>query len=285
MVLKVCGKKIEDSQIHKEMERLRPHYEQVFKNKPTKEREDQLFQWSRENVIERVILEQEAARKGKEATPEEVEKIFQDLKNRSGENAQLEQLFGTADQNGIKKQIERNIKVQKLLDENCGTLSEPDKNQIEQFYDRNKEQFKKPERIRVSHIEKRIGWKADESQAYEVMKEALYKLKNGALFEEVVAKYSDCPNNGGDIGYITWGQMVEEFEDVVFNLGVGEISDIFRTRFGFHIAKVYDRKPSHIPALEEVREQIIQELRNQKHDKAVDDYIDGLKSKAAIEEL
>jgi len=285
MTLIVCGERIEDSQIQQEVERLRPHYEEVFKDKPPEEREAQLFKWSRENVIERVILEQEARRNGKEATPQEVEGIFVELKNRSGGGAQLEQLFGTADEGSVKKQIEQNIKVQKLLDENCGQLSEPSRKEISEFYSQNKEQFTKAERIRVSHIEKRMGWKADETQAYEVMLRAWDELQDGKLFEDVAAKYSDCPHNGGDIGYITRGQMVEEFEDVVFNLGVNVISDIFRTRFGFHIAKVYDRKPSYIPALEEVREQIIDELENHKHDKAIDDYIDGLKSKAGIEEL
>ena len=51
--------------------------------------------------------------------------------------------------------------------------------------------------------------------------------------------------------------MVEEFNDVVFNLGIGQISDIFRTRFGYHIAKVYDRKPAAIPPLTKVRDGIV----------------------------
>ena len=78
--------------------------------------------------------------------------------------------------------------------------------------------------------------------------------------------------------------MVEEFEDVVFNLGVGQASDIFRTRFGFHIAKVYDRKPPVIPELKEVKHQITDTLIEQAKSKAIDDFIDKLKSKAKIEE-
>jgi len=98
-------------------------------------------------------------------------------------------------------------------------------------------------------------------------------------------KYSDCPENGGDLGYITKGQMVEEFDDVVFNLGVGQVSDVFRTRFGFHIAKVYDRKPAVVRSMEEVKEIAVNALKEQMRREAVDEFVDGLKNEAGIEEV
>jgi parvulin-like peptidyl-prolyl isomerase len=79
--------------------------------------------------------------------------------------------------------------------------------------------------------------------------------------------------------------MVEEFEDVVFNLGAGEVSDVFRTRFGFHIAKVYDRKPAVVPELEEVKGEIVDTLEKQMREEAIDEFIDGLKNKAKIEDI
>ncbi|MBA7672333.1 Chaperone SurA [subsurface metagenome] len=79
--------------------------------------------------------------------------------------------------------------------------------------------------------------------------------------------------------------MVEEFEDVVFNLNVGEISDVFRTRFGFHIARLYDRKPGVVPALEEVRDHIKNELAEQMRAKAIEEFVDELKTRAKIEEM
>ncbi len=78
--------------------------------------------------------------------------------------------------------------------------------------------------------------------------------------------------------------MVEEFEDVVFNLNVGEISDIFRTRFGFHIARLYDRKPGVVPALKEIKDHIVNGLAEQMRTKAIEEFVDKLKTKAKIEE-
>jgi parvulin-like peptidyl-prolyl isomerase len=79
--------------------------------------------------------------------------------------------------------------------------------------------------------------------------------------------------------------MVEEFEDVIFNLGAGDVSDVFRTRFGFHIAKVYDRKPAAVAELKEVKDQIVTTLREQTRSKAIDKFIDSLKEKAKIEDI
>ena len=100
-----------------------------------------------------------------------------------------------------------------------------------------------------------------------------------------MAKYTDCPDSGGDLGYVVRGQLVEEFEDVVFHLNVDQVSDVFRTRFGFHIAKLYDRQPPAIPPLKAIRGQIVDEVKEQKREQALGDYLDALRSKAMVEEV
>jgi parvulin-like peptidyl-prolyl isomerase len=71
-----------------------------------------------------------------------------------------------------------------------------------------------------------------------------------------------------------------EFEDVVFHLSPGQISDVFRTRFGFHVAKLYDRQPPALAPLTSIRGQIVDEVQEQKREQALGDYLDGLRSKA-----
>ena len=176
------------------------------------------------------------------------------------------------------------IKGERRLEDITKDLPQPSQEDIVKYYDQNKDQFNSPEQIRVGHIVKHISWQTDETAAENIIKKALDELKKGAVFETLAQKYSDCPENGGDLGYITRGQMVEEFEDVVFNLGIGQVSGIFRTRFGFHIAKLYDRKPPVLPPLKEIKADIVNTLKEQAKSKAIDDFIDKLKSKAKIEE-
>jgi len=284
MTLIVNGEKIEESEIKREFERLRPHYEQAFKDQDPEQQKSQLLDWSKENVIEMVLIKQEAKKNADPIPEAELESVLAKIKEQYTDQEQFYKDFYTKDDEKIKETLEMQIKVERRLEDLCKNLPEPSQEDIVKYYDQNKEQFKSPEQIRVSHIVKHISWQTDEEAAQNVIKKAQDELKKGAVFETLAQKYSDCPENGGDLGYITRGQMVEEFEDVVFNLGIGQTSGIFRTRFGFHIAKLYDRKPPVLPPLKEVKADIVNALKEQAKSKAIDDFIDKLKSKAKIEE-
>ena len=285
MVLIVNGEMIEDSEIRQEAERLRPNYERVFKDQNTKEKEAQLLDWSRENVIERVLINQEAKKYEGQVSSEEIESALSELKRQYGGEEQFRRQFEGMDDNKIKEDIELQIRVERMFQDVCRDLAEPLDDAVLEYYEENKEQFTSAEQVRVAHIVKHIDWQTDEAAAYETTRRAEDELKDGAVFEVLVSKCSDCPENGGDLGYIMRGEMVEEFDDVVFNLDVGEVSGIFRTRFGFHIAKVYGRKPVVVRALEEVKDEITEGIKKQMREKAIDEFIDQLRSKARIEEI
>jgi len=285
MALIVNGEKIEDSAIQQEVERLKPDYERVFSDQDPKERDAQLTDWSRENVIERVLINQEAKENGGKIPEAQVDSALAKLKEQYEDKEQLYNDLGVKNDENIKEFLQMQMRVEQRLNEVCKDLPKPSQAAIQEYYEKNKEQFKSGEQARVAHIVKYVNWQTDEETAYNAIKEAQDELKNGAAFEAVVEKHTDCADSGGDLGYVTKGQMVEEFEDVVFNLGDGEVSDVFRTRFGFHIAKVYNRKPAVVPELEEVKGGIVDALEKQMRGEAIDEFIDGLKSKAKIEEI
>jgi len=285
MALIVNGEKIEDSLIQQEIERLRPHYEQVFREQNPQEQKAQLFDWSRENVIERVLINQEAKNIDAGIPQARIESALEQVKKQYQSQGQSPQQLSAEEQEKIKQGIKLQMRVEWMLQDVCKDIHGPSEKAVLEFYNENKEQFKSAEQVRVGYIVKHINWQTDEATAHNIIRKAQDELKNGAVFETLIAKYSDCPDNGGDLGYITKGQMVEEFEDVVFNLGVNQVSDVFRTRFGFHIAKLYDRKLAVIPALKEVKEHVVSELKEQMRNKAIDEFVDRLKSKAKIEEI
>jgi len=285
MALIVNGEKIKDAVIQKEAERLRPDYEQAFVDMAPKEREAQLLDWSKENVLERVLLSQAVNKSGEKIPPDQVEAVLARLKKEYKDQQELYKDFNVEDDEKMKEAIELMIKTDRKFDELCQDLPKPSQADIEKHYEENKEQFKSADRVRVAHIVKYVDWQTDDSTAYNAIKQAQEELKNGAPFEVVVDKYTDCADKGGDLGYVSRGQMVEEFEDAVFNLSIGQVSDIFRTRFGFHIAKVYDRKPGVIASLNEVKKEIVDELTYQRRDEVINEFIDQLKSKAKIEEI
>lgn len=284
MTIIVNGQKIEDRAIQREVERLRPRYEEVFAEKDPNEREAQLLDWSKENVIERVLLSQEAKQQGQTVPETEVESLLAKLKEQYEEPQKLYEDMQVEDDERARAVLEQQMVVERKLESICEDLPKPSQAEIEQYYEQNKEKFKSDEQVRVAHIVKYVNWQTDEQTAHAVMKQAYDELQNDTAFEAVVDKYTDCADSGGDLGYVFRGQMVEEFEDVVFNMAVGEVSDIFRTRFGLHIAKVYDRRASAVRSLGEVEQEVIDELKEQMRAEAIDKFIDELRSKAEIEE-
>ncbi len=285
MAVMVNGEKIDDSAIQEEAERLRPQYEKTFERMEAKERETQLLEWSKENLIEKTLLRQDIAKNPSKISKETLNTVLTNLKKECKSEEELYKDFGVEDDENLTKKLEIIIQTQQKLDQLHEEARDPTAAEIKKYYEENKEQFKEDEHVRVAHIVKYYGWQCDEAAAYQKISQIYQKIQNGSAFEMVVDKHTDCSDRGGDIGYIKRGQMVEEFDDVVFNLGVGEISNIFRTRYGYHIAKVYDRKPAFIPELEKVQEQINTILTKQFQSQAVYDYLDYLKSKAKIEEI
>ncbi len=285
MAVIVNGEKIEDSAIKEEVERLRPQYEKAFQEMETNDREAQLFEWSKENLIERTLLRQEIKENEPKVPTDRLESIISNLKKECKDPQELYKEFNVEDEENLKQSVELIIQTQHKFDELYKDIPKPSQAIIKQFYEENKEQFRQNEKVRVAHIVKYINWQTDETTAYQAISQAYNEIQNGTAFEIVVDKHTDCADQGGYLGYITKGQMVEEFDDVVFKLGIGQISNIFRSRFGYHIAKVYEKIPPQSSPLEQVEDQIIKKLTEQMQEKAFYSYIDRLKNKAKIEEI
>lgn len=285
MGLIINGEKVEESQIQQEIERIRQRYEAAFKDKEPEQRQRQLYEWSRENVIERVLINQQAKKFGEDVSAKQVQTAFENFGKQYNRQNQNSGTLNEKEQEKLKKGLENQIRVENFLNELCKDVPDTSQEEIKQYYKDNLNKFTTPERVRVSHIVKHINWQSDEQTAYNIIRQAQKELEKGAAFESVVGKYSDCPDNGGDMGYIVAGQMVQEFEHPVFNLGVNQVSGIFQTRFGFHIAKVYDRQGPVTEELDKVKNDIAEQLKDKERRKVVEEYLDKIKAKAKIRDL
>ncbi len=284
MTLIVNGQRIEDSQVRAEAERMKGDYEKTFADMEPKARQAQLIEWSRENVIERTLIEQEALKQIEPVPESEIESVIAEMRQQYANDADVPDEFKDENRDKLKKDVALQMCVEKLLEKIRKDVGAPAMEQMRKRYEGNQGAYKTSEEIRISHIVKHVNWMTDDSTAQCIIREAKEQLDKDAAFESLVEKYSDCPERGGDLGYITQGRMVEEFEDVVFNLAAGEVSDIFHTRYGYHIAKLYDRKPARLLAFEDVREQIAGELQNEAQRQRLEEFIDELKNNAQIED-
>lgn len=152
------------------------------------------------------------------------------------------------------------------------------------YYRQHRENMAIPEAVRAAHILKNVDEKTSEEQALAAVQAVEERIKAGGKFEEIADELSDCPGNGGDLGWFPRGRMVPEFDAVVFALKPGEISPVFRTAFGFHIAKLYERADERMATFDEARPQIERLLLTEKHQKALERLCDYLRARAIVEE-
>jgi parvulin-like peptidyl-prolyl isomerase len=185
----------------------------------------------------------------------------------------------------LRREVELRLRTERLFNRITGKLSQPRNKDVTEYYRKHKDEYFSPELVHAKHIIKNVDEKTDEETALASIKAVQAQLQDGTSFEEVADLHSDCPGRGGDLGFFERGQMVPEFEDVVFRLEPGQVTGIFRSPFGFHIAKVYEKRPAGPRRLEEVRADIEQLLYREKQERAMEQYVDRLRSKAEVKEV
>jgi len=133
---------------------------------------------------------------------------------------------------------------------------------IERAYNTNIEQYSTPEQVRASHILLKTEGK-DDATVKAAAEDVLKQAKAGADFAALAKKYSEDESNaknGGDLDYFGKGKMVPEFDQVAFTLEAGQLSDLVKTQYGYHVIKVVDKKPGTTRPLAEVRQQLNDQL-------------------------
>lgn len=133
--------------------------------------------------------------------------------------------------------------------------------QLMDYYEENVDLYKEKKQVRARHILFKLdagASEAEETKVKEKAKKVLERARKGENFETLAKEYSEGPtkDKGGDLGYFSEGQMVKPFEEAAFAMKKGEISDLVRTSFGYHIIEVEDIKEARTKPFEEVRKEI-----------------------------
>jgi len=198
----------------------------------------------------------------------------------------------TPDEAEIKAAYEKNRSRYQIPEKRVVRYGLVDLNQLRQTaqvsddelkvqYMQNIQQYQVANRVHVEHVLLMTVGKTD-AEVEEIRQKAedfLKQAKKGAKFEDLAKKYSEDPgtkDKGGDLGWITQGQTVPEFEKTAFGLDKGKISDLVKTQYGFHIIKVLDKETAHTKPFEEVKDTIKTPVLLGKADKLASDQADQL---------
>jgi peptidyl-prolyl cis-trans isomerase D len=150
------------------------------------------------------------------------------------------------------------------------TLTDAD---LETYFTQHQDEFKQGEQTCASHVLVKVKATPEapqghpDAEARALAQKALDQLKAGADFATVAAATSEdagSKDNGGDLGCFGRGSMVAAFDEAAAALAPGQISELVKTEFGYHVIRVRERREAVLPALSQVKEQIRAVLSNQR---------------------
>lgn len=211
-----------------------------------------------------------------EEVDRQIEAQIQALVRQYGSERRLEEIYGMP-LGRIKRELREDVKkrlmIEKLKQQKFGMLTVSGY-EVEQFYNTYKDSLPEvPDMVELYHImmvPKPID--SVEQAIYQKAKAILDSIKAGGDFRYFAETYSDdraTAKDGGDLGWVRRGMFVKEFEEAVFRLQEGQISDVVRTQFGYHIIQLIERRgeqvhPRHIlfkiPLTEESDKMVISKL-------------------------
>ncbi len=290
----VNGTKITEGQIAKI---LNARMEQLAGRIPPNMKE-QYTQQMRKRIMEQLVIEEILAQKEREknisVSPSELEE--QISKHLAQQNLTIDEFksllkaYGTTysdyEENMLKK-----LMFEKLMEgEFVGKIIPPTDEQIKAFYNENIQTFSEPEKVHTRHI---LIMPAKDSndpnqakaQARAKAQELLKQLKEGADFNDLATKNSQCPSakDGGDLGEAPKGSFVPEFEKAAYALKPDQISDVVETQFGFHIIQLVKHIDANTTSFEDAKAQIIENLTDKQKNEVVISYIKQIKAESDIQ--
>jgi peptidyl-prolyl cis-trans isomerase C len=247
----------------------------------------------RERAVEQAIgaklLLEEAARRQIPVADAEVEERLAEMKKRSGGAKKFDALVkrqGMSEER-LREQIRRGRGVDKLIEQVVAKTPEPTEDQMRAHFSEHKDEYDRPERVQAQHILVAPAAKTDAGReaARKKLDEIRARVKAGADFSDEAAAHSDCPSGrsaGGSLGWFGRGMMVPAFDQAVFGMQVGELSEAIETSFGYHIIRKTGHEAATPADYGEVRDSVRDFLFHAARGEALSAYVAELKTRAKI---
>lgn len=237
-------------------------------------------------IYDKLVLSQ-AKRKGIKVEDKEIEEQLKTVKQRFKND---EEFYMTLEMQGITlRELEENYKstimARKLIDMDVSSKIVITPVEVINFYEKNKELFKKPKMAKVRAITIKVKPERDVASAEEMAKALHKRITEGEDFGNLAKEFSDSvyAEKLGDMGYIKQGEMMNKIDDVIFKLNIGQVSDVIKTDLGFHIFKVEDISPEELPTFEQVSEEAERRIYLIKMKERLDKMVEKLRADAYIE--
>ena len=289
-MIKVNGKPVPQSAIDYELGRLIQVYSQYLPEEQIRSQMNVLRDRAKEQAIGARLLFDEAARLDIQVPDRELDERIGAMEAQVGGHEAFLALLRKQNINPVefREQTRRGRRVDKLIEQHVAGLPDPTEEEMREHFEAHRDEYTKGEQAQAQHILVSPKDKTDAAKAAALaaIRDLKRRVEAGEDFSALAAAHSDCPSGkqaGGSLGWFGRGAMVPEFDNAVFSMKDGEVSDSVETQFGYHLSTKVSHLEAETPDFDEVCDKIRDFLRHARRGEALKAYVDELRAKATIE--
>ena len=250
------------------------------------ERDPEFRSMARENVVARVLLNQESQRRDLEVTAEEIDSALARIETEHGGREKLLENLGlhSCQLPEVRADIANGLRVEKTLRACLGPLPEPDESELRAYYESHQADYLTEEEMRATHLFKQVQKVEDRQRLYDELRALRRRVHAGEDFAPLAHEHTDKEDKLTDLGWFKQREFMDEFSTIVFSLEENEMSPVFPSYFGLHLAQCTGRRPPVPRPFDEVRDDVLQQLITEDQHQKSREWVELLKKQATIEE-
>ena len=291
MAIRVNGTEITEEAVQFELSRLVRFYSEHLSEAEVRKQLDLLRRRARDQAIGARLLVEEAANIEFLVPPNEISDRLEEMLEEAGGRQAFDEMCRRQQmtEEMVREAIARGRRVDMLIERITEGIPDPTEDEIRAHYEAHVGEYTTPERAQAQHLLVRpaSGAEQDRETARSRLLDMRRQIEEGAAFSDMATMYSDCPSGksaGGSLGWVSRGTMVPGFDEALFSLEDGALSDVVESQFGFHLIHRTAHEPEQPADFEDVREKILSFLRHVRRGETIAAHVEDLKKAAVIEE-
>ena len=282
-MIRVNGELIDSNLVEETFERIKSEAEERARGACC-ERDEEFVQAAEDEVIDSILIAQEAEKNHQSLNEEEVSEALEELIQLYRDRGAAEDLLED-ERAHLREGVMANLRMERFMRECLPEVATPSEDELASYYETHSKGYRSPSEVQCLHLVRMTEGQEDLRALLEEMTELRSRALAGEDFAELAKEHTEKPGRRIDLGWVLLDEPTNPFETVLFSMKVGEVSPVMSYEDALHLVKVTARRGGEEPALEEVREDLAQRWVLEKKKAALRVLADELRAKATIEQV
>ena len=248
------------------------------------ERDDEFSKAAEEEVVDSILIAQEAEKNQQELDENEVNQRLEEAIQLYREHgASLDML--EAERDNIRDEVMANLRMECFVGEHLPEVALPDDAELASYYKSRSKEYRSLPEVRCLHLIKMTDGHQDQRALLDEMIALRERLLGGEDFAVLAEAETEKPSQEVDLGWVPLDRPTNPFETILFSLQEGEVSPVLSYEHALHLVKMVERRGGEVPAMEEVAEELRNRFVVEKKQEALRQLAEELRKKATIEHV